>query len=648
MTLLSSPVPRAGIAVRLAYAVLFLIALPTLLAAWAARLDRLLPLPTVDAPALGAALSVGGIALMCAGMWNLWVRGGGLPASPFPPVRLVSDGAYAIFAHPIYVGAAATAFGVSLLARSGGGFWIVSPTLVLVMAAFVVGFERDATRRRFGTLATPWLRLPTAGLERPTFRDRAVVYVMVLLPWGVVYQAVELLGVPLDASVAYFDWETRLPILPWTEAFYAGTYVFVLAAPLAARRSADLRAFARSGLWATALIIPCYLLVPLIAPARPVTGDGFWQLLMRWERAFDQPVTAFPAFHVAWACLAAELWTRSYPRARPVFVAFVAASALSCVTTGMHAIVDVAGGFAAYALVARRRVAWRAMCAGAEWIANTWQEVSLGPVRLLMHGSFAAVGAMLGVAVALYLAGPDVTGWIVTMTAAAVGGAAAWGQLLEGSAVLLRPYGYFGSVIGVAIVVVAGARAGADIWVIFAAFGVGATVTQAIGRLRCLVQGCCHGSKAPVGIGIRYTNPRSRVVRLAGMAGTPVHATPVYSLIWMTVVGAVMLRLWAIGAPLQLIAGFYFILTGAGRFVEEHYRGEPQTAIVGGLRLYQWLAMLFVVVGAVLTTVGATPAPPPAGLSPDLVPILFGVAVATYLAYGVDLPRSSRRFSRLA
>ena len=116
----------------------------------------------------------------------------------------------------------------------------------------------------------------------------------------------------------------------------------------------------------------------------------------------------------------------------------------------------------------------------------------------------------------------------------------------------------------------------------------------------------------------------------------------------MLVAGAVMARLWAVGAPLQLIAGLYFILTGAGRFVEEHYRGEPQTAIVGGLRLYQWLAILFVLCGAMLTTLGATPAPPAAGVSAKLIPALVGVALATFVAYGVDLPRSNRRFSRLA
>ncbi len=375
MTQVTSLPSETGIAARAAYAGLFMLALPGLLAAWAMRLDSLLPLPVIEAPALGSALAAGGIALMAAAMWTLWVRGGGLPASPFPPVRLVTDGVYGIFAHPIYVGAASTAFGVSLLARSGAGFWIVSPTLALVIAAFVIGFERDATRRRFGTAATPWLRLPAASTEPPTLRDRAVCYVMVFLPWAVLYQAVELLGVPPDATIAYFDWELRAPVVPFTEAFYAGTYLFVLAAPLAARRAVDLRSFARSGMWATALIIPCYLLVPLIAPARPVTGNGFWQTLMRWERVFDQPVTAFPAFHVVWACLAAELWTKTFPRQRMLFQACVAASAMSCFTTGMHAIVDVVGGFVAYVLITR---AARRLASSLRWRGADREHVARG------------------------------------------------------------------------------------------------------------------------------------------------------------------------------------------------------------------------------------------------------------------------------
>jgi len=60
----------------------------------------------------------------------------------------------------------------------------------------------------------------------------------------------------------------------------------------------------------------------------------------------------------------------------------------------------------------------------------------------------------------------------------------------------------------------------------------------------------------------------------------------------------------------SLIVGLYFILSGLGRFVEEAYRGEVQTKIVGGgMRIYQWLALLSISIGMVLKclTTEATP-----------------------------------------
>jgi protein-S-isoprenylcysteine O-methyltransferase Ste14 len=647
-TVTPPPVRPAAVAGRISYAVLFTIGLPGLLAWWAIELDEWLPLPPYRSPRAGSVLALAGLALMVSAMRDLWVHGLGLPASPFPPQRLVTSGLYRFVRDPIYIGAVAAAFGWSLFAGSPAGLWIVSPTLAMASAAFVIGFERDATTRRLGPTAVPRLRIPESTFDRPTATDRLSVYLLVFLPWLVLYQAVESLGVPPDAVVAYFRWETALPVLPWTEAIYASTYLFVLAGPLVAKRRRDLRAFALGGLWATAIAIPIYLLVPLIAPPRPIPADGFWPSIMQWERAFDQPVTAFPAFHVIWACLAAQLWAAAYSRLTVVWWTLAAAIAGSCITTGLHALVDVAAGLGLYIVLKRRQGLWRAACDGAEWIANAWKELTIGPVRFMVHGMFAAAGAVAGMLISINLAGPASAGWILIVTVAAIVGAGLWGQFVEGSPRLLRPYGYFGSVVGVALVCVAAAISGADGWLLFTAFGVGSAFTQAIGRLRCLTNGCCHGREADASIGIRYTHRRSRVVRLTTLGGIPLHATPVYSAIWMLVVGVVLLRLWALAVPLQFIAGVYFILTGLGRFVEEHYRGEPQTVIVAGLRLYQWVAIAFVVGGAALSTLGADPAPARQSIDPTIIPLVLAVGVIAYFAYGVDFPRSDRRFSRLA
>lgn len=127
----------------------------------------------------------------------------------------------------------------------------------------------------------------------------------------------------------------------------------------------------------------------------------------------------------------------------------------------------------------------------------------------------------------------------------------------------------------------------------------------------------------------------------------PVHATPLYSILWNGFVALVLGRLWMVGAPLHLIAGVFVIATGIGRFAEEAYRGEPQTPVVGGLRLYQWVAIGSVLMGILFTALGTSaraPAPAWNWMAPA-VALVFGLV--TTIAFGVDFPDSDRRFARL-
>jgi hypothetical protein len=89
------------------------------------------------------------------------------------------------------------------------------------------------------------------------------------------------------------------------------------------------------------------------------------------------------------------------------------------------------------------------------------------------------------------------------------------------------------------------------------------------------------------------------------------------------------------------------MLSGTGRFVEESYRGEPQTKVVAGLRLYQWSAIVSVVMGAAFTAFGSAEiAPDPSWRWSMLLPAL-GFGILVWCAMGLDFPESRRRFSRL-
>jgi len=642
--------PRAGDTVTLGkvgYAALFLVGLPLALARWAVRLDELVRLPAVDVPQIGWVLAAFGVALMVAGTMALWRHGGGLPMSPYPPSRYVVAGIYRYLRHPLYVGAVALAAGLSLAWRSPAGLWVITPTLAAGVIAWVVGFEHAATTARFGVLPTAWLTLPPAVHTPPTPSDRWSVYLLLLLPWLLLYEAVEFLGVPPDAVSAWQAWDAALPVLPWTEALYLLAYPLVLAVPWCAATRADLRTFVLRGWVAMAIILPLYLLVPLVAEAKPVPGDGMWVTLMRWERLYDAPVTAVPAFHVVWTMLATAVVLRRWPRSAPLGWLLVLGVSASCVAVGMHATLDVVTGLAIGGVLLFLDRWWEALRRMTERIANSWHEWRVGPVRLINHGLYAALGGTLGLLAMLTLAGPAQRWPLLGFALAAVLGAALWAQWIEGSPQLLRPYGYFGSVVGSLFAVAVAQLAGADIWPLWAALAVGGSLAQAIGRGRCLVQGCCHGSECPAWLGIHYHHPRSRVTRLSTLGGRPLHPTPLYSAAWMLLVTALLWRLWVVGAGMQFVVGSYFLLTGLGRFVEEHVRGEPQTATWHGFRLYQWLAIGSVVGGAMITSLGWHPAPLLVAPSLDTVAIALGFGIVSYVAYGVDFPGLNMRFSRL-
>lgn len=631
---------------KLLYGAAFVLVLPLLLVVWARATAGAVLLPVPFPAAAGVVAAAAGLALMLAGMGTLWVYGRGLPMNAYPPPVYVARGVYRWIAHPIYVGFSMAVAGLAVAAGSGSGFWLVSPVAMLGAAALVFGYEREDLTRRFGKLAQPALSLPD-GPGRPAAPERIACYALVILPWLILYEAVRGMGIPPDAIAAYLPFEARLPVLEWTELFYGSTYVMVCVAPLVAASRYDLRRFAVRGLLAMALAFTLYLALPLIAPPRAFVPQSVLGRLLAWERAIDTPAEALPSFHVIWALLAAEVFAGRTPRLKWIWRTWAVLVAASCVTTGNHAIADVLGGFGAYALVAHAGRIWEYLRRATEWIANSWREWQWDGMRAINHGAYAGAGAFVSLAIVGEVAGPGHAAAVLLAAACSLVGAALWAQYVEGSPQLLRPYGYYGGVIGCILGSLAAPLLGTDVWLLLAAYSLSGPWLQSLGRLRCLIQGCCHGRPAPKDVGIRYRHPRSRVCRLTEWRGLPLHPTPLYSILWNMFIAVVLGRLWSLGASLTLIAGLYLILNGLGRFVEEAYRGEPQTPVYAGLRLYQWVATASILAGVLVTMVPGNPAPVPQYRWDALAPAaVFGLVVA--FALGVDFPNSNRRFSRLA
>ncbi|NIR43876.1 MAG: hypothetical protein GWN99_07860 [Gemmatimonadetes bacterium] len=633
------------------YAILFVLAIPAALVWWAQAASDVVPLPTIPDGRVALVLVASGVALLAAGMFALVAYGKGLPMSPYPPPVYVARGIYRFTAHPIYLGFVVACFGVAIYLRSPAGIWLVSPMVALALTAFVLGYERQDLRQRFAAevIHKPLVSLPPDRPDPPTRWDRASIYLLVLIPWSLAFEAVYRLGIPADAIIAHFPFERDWPVLEWTEAIYGSVYLFVLSTPLILTTQRDLRRLAELGLIATAVVTVVYLTVPLVAPPRPFEPRTFLGDALMFERSLSHTVAAFPAFHVIWSFIAADAWAR---RSRAWGVAGWAWAILitaSCITTGMHALADLAVAAIVFLLLLRWRRIWELMRRAAEAVANSWREWRWGRVRVINHGMYASLAAAVGFWISTALGGPSVLWQLVFVHLCGLAGAGLWAQQLEGSPKLSRPFGYYGGVIGALSGALIAGAVGGNTVMLLALIAMEGPWLQALGRLRCLVQGCCHGSGAPEGTGIRYWQPRSRVCTLASLRGVPLHPTPLYSILGNVVIGVLLLRMWSLGAAFGLIAGTYLMLAGVARFVEESYRGEPQTPIVAGLRIYQWMAVLSLAGGIVLTTI---PAGHSAGLTValDWRTVLAGAmyGLLTGFAMGVDFPGSTRRFARLA
>lgn len=628
------------------YGTLFVVILPLALVLWAHGASGAVRIAALHSPVFGTILAAFGVAVALTGMLSLWRYGGGLPMNAFPPSRFVENGIYSLVPHPIYGGFVIACAGVATLFGSASGLWLVTPAVALASAALVLGYELPDLRNRFGARRFS-LWLPSDRPEAPSLLERVRVYLVVLLPWLALYELTWHLGRASGAAATYLPFESRLPVMEQTEIIYASTYLVVLLVPLLARSGHTLRRFARCGLIAMALIFPLYLLLPFFVPPRPFTlATPIGQLLL-WERTPYSGIAAFPSFHIVWALIAASSLAEGGRWKKFVWWTWAVLVAVSCVTTGMHSIADVLAGTVAFVLVVRMKEIWVAILRVAERIANSWKEWRIGPMRIINHGGFAAAGILIGMSLIDAQLGPGRELLTASIFLCSTVGAAFWAQWVEGSPALLRPMGFYGGMLGAAIGGASALFFDINLWVVFAAICVAAPWIQGMGRLRCLVQGCCHGRAAETVPGIRYTHPRSRVCRLAELSGVPIHATPVYSILWNAVIGAALLRLLQLHSSATLICGVYLLLSGAGRFVEEAYRGEPQTLTVCGLRLYQWIAVLTVVAGAVATCAHGPAMPQIFALRMSSILVATGCSAVAWFVTGVDFPESSRRFARL-
>ena len=167
---------------------------------------------------------------------------------------------------------------------------------------------------------------------------------------------------------------------------------------------------------------------------------------------------------------------------------------------------------------------------------------------------------------------------------------------------LIRSAGVFygGLLLSVAVAFWYMRRHAMPLWATCDAFAPGIAAGQAVGRLGCLLAGCCYGHQTDMPWGVTFTNPLA-----AANVGTPLdvslHPTQLYESVASLVILGVLLAFESRGRP---FAGrtfwTYLLLYPAVRFVIEFFRGDPRGAVFAVLSTSQFVSALLVPLSIVM------------------------------------------------
>ncbi|MBT8271620.1 MAG: prolipoprotein diacylglyceryl transferase, partial [Bacteroidia bacterium] len=536
---------------------------------------------------------------------------------------------YYLMKHPIYIGFAMILLGYFIYTDSSPGFWLIAPLTILGMIALVLGYEVIDIKSRFPDQRVRVLiDIPYSRDSRIRFEHRIGSLILVLGSLLLVNFLTGHVREYVDTIVIdEVGFKSLWPELDWVwlgVAFIVFTVLFI-------KTFNGLRNWTIKAIIAIGLITFLRLIWPEVTTLSLI----------------ESPYTYLTAPLSVMIISLTTLWNNANWK-RALCLGFFLISVYSQLQQTHSITIYLAIGLMVYLLSEFYLPIWAFLRRLSQRIANSWKEWTFGNIRIINHGFYVGFGALAGILLAGSLVGGDQVWGVLIFSIVVIVFSAIWAQLIEGSEKLKRPYGYYGALVGIIFASGLVWLLEYDVWLLIASISVCMPWVQAIGRLRCLINGCCHGSPTDnEDLGIRYFHFRSRVCGLSELKGELLHPTQLYAIIWLFLVGLLMLKFWNDQFVPSFIFGMYLILTGLGRFVEEAYRGEVQTKIIRGLRLYQWTAILSVIIGIVMTCIPQRFDYVIYDLSLDIVWAALIGGFFTFFAMGVDFPNSNKRFSRL-
>ena len=125
----------------------------------------------------------------------------------------------------------------------------------------------------------------------------------------------------------------------------------------------------------------------------------------------------------------------------------------------------------------------------------------------------------------------------------------------------------------------------------------GIILAQAIGRVGCILNGCCGGKETTLPWGVFYTHPASHASACAPL-GTTIHPTHMYELLGDLIIFALLF--WVLRGRLRphgSLLALYLVLYSALTFTVRFWRGDT-TSFAGPIQEGQLIAIAIFIVAA--------------------------------------------------
>ena len=154
------------------------------------------------------------------------------------------------------------------------------------------------------------------------------------------------------------------------------------------------------------------------------------------------------------------------------------------------------------------------------------------------------------------------------------------------------------------------------VWTTCDAFAPGIALAQAVGRIGCLLAGCCYGHATNLPWGITFTNPLA-ATNVGTPLGVSLHPTQVYESAATLIIFGFLLLFERKG---NVFPGrtfwTYLLLYPMTRFFIEFFRGDPRGTVFDVLSTSQFVSALLVPLSIVMLVVLARSNGPTTGQNP--------------------------------